>query len=72
MAGNPGRIKLMEVTVNGKRITLDDGSSVLDAINISGTPISQLCKDPDMKPIGACRTCLVPVSYTHLTLPTKA
>ena len=51
----------MEVTVNGKRITLDDGSSVLDAINISGTPISQLCKDPDMKPIGACRTCLVQI-----------
>lgn len=51
----------MEVTVNGKRITLDDESSVLDAINISGTPISQLCKDPDMKPIGACRTCLVQI-----------
>ncbi len=51
----------MEVTVNGKRITLDDRSSVLDAINISGTPISQLCKDPDMKPIGACRTCLVQI-----------
>jgi len=42
----------MEVTVNGKRITLDDGSSVLDAINISGTPISQLCKDPDMNQSG--------------------
>ena len=51
----------MEVTVNGKSITLDDESSVLDAINISGTPISQLCKDPDMKPIGACRTCLVQI-----------
>ena len=38
-----------------------DGSTVLEAINSSGTYISQLCKDPDMKPIGACRTCLVKI-----------
>lgn len=49
------------VTVNGKQIPVDGNSSVLDAINASGTPIPQLCKDPDMKPIGACRTCLVDI-----------
>ena len=37
------------------------GHSVLDVINSSGTYIPQLCKDPDMKPLGACRTCLVQV-----------
>ena len=47
------------LSINGKQVTVNDGSSVLDAINQSGTYISQLCKDPDMKPIGACRTCLV-------------
>ena len=54
-------VDLINVTVNGKKISLDGGGSVLDAINLSGTPISQLCKDPDMKPIGACRTCLVKI-----------
>ena len=49
------------LSINGKQITVSDGSSVLDAINQSGTYISQLCKDPDMKPIGACRTCLVSI-----------
>ena len=34
---------------------------MLDAVNMSGTYIPQLCKDPDMKPIGACRTCLVKI-----------
>ena len=49
------------LNINGSSVTVGDGASVLDAINATGTPISQLCKDPDMKPIGACRTCLVQV-----------
>ena len=51
----------MEVFINGKEVQVPEHSSVLDSINISGTAISQLCKDPDMKPIGACRTCLVEI-----------
>ena len=47
--------------VNDRAVQVPDGSSVLDAINTSGTYISQLCKDPDMKAIGACRTCLVEI-----------
>ncbi len=49
------------LSINGKRVEVGDGATVLDAINRSGTYISQLCKDPDMKAIGACRTCLVQV-----------
>ena len=49
------------LTINGNEIEVNEGASILDAINRSGTYISQLCKDPDMKPIGACRTCLVEI-----------
>ena len=49
------------LSINGKRVAADEGASVLDAVNMSGTYIPQLCKDPDMKPIGACRTCLVKI-----------
>ncbi|MDP6799857.1 MAG: formate dehydrogenase subunit alpha [SAR202 cluster bacterium] len=49
------------LSINGSKYSTADGSSVLDAINASGTYIPQLCKDPDMKPIGACRTCLVQI-----------
>ena len=49
------------LSINGYAVEAPEGSSVLDAINTSGTYISQLCKDPDMKPIGACRTCLVQI-----------
>lgn len=51
----------IKLSINGREVEANDGASVLDAINGSGTYISQLCKDPDMKPIGACRTCLVQI-----------
>ena len=47
--------------INGTAVQAPDGASVLDAINRSGAYISQLCKDPDMNAIGACRTCLVQI-----------
>ena len=53
------------LSINGNDVEAPEGSSVLDAINASGTYISQLCKDPDMKPIGACRTCLVQIDGTR-------
>ena len=51
----------ISLTVNGQSVQVPEGSTVLDAINAANTYLSQLCKDPDMKAIGACRTCLVQV-----------
>ena len=53
------------LTINDRSVEVPDGASVLDAVNASETYISQLCKDPDMKPIGACRTCLVQIEGTR-------
>jgi len=52
---------LLTININGNQQKVAEGISVLDAINASDTYISQLCKDPDMKAIGACRTCLVKI-----------
>ncbi len=49
------------LSIDGRDVAVPDGASVLDAVNASGAYISQLCKDPDMKAIGACRTCLVQI-----------
>ena len=51
----------ISLTVNGNQVQVPAGASVLDAVNASDTYLSQLCKDPDMKAIGACRTCLVQI-----------
>ncbi len=47
--------------IDGSEVRVPGGATVLDAINASGTYISQLCKDPDMDAIGACRTCIVEI-----------
>jgi len=44
----------LTLTINSRFVQVHDGAAVLDAINASGAYIIQLCKDPDMKPLGAC------------------
>jgi formate dehydrogenase alpha subunit len=51
----------MILTVDGRRIEVAGGATVLDAVNRLGIALPQLCKDPDRAPLGACRTCLVHV-----------
>ncbi len=51
----------ISVTVNDRKLEVAGGASALDAVNASRTYLSQLCKDPDMKAVGACRTCLVQI-----------
>ena len=49
------------LTIDGKHVDVPSGASVLDAVNASDSYVPQLCKDSDMKPLGACRTCLVQI-----------
>ena len=52
---------VLNATVDGRAVAVPAGASALDAINAAGVPVPQLCKDPDQKPRGACRTCLVQI-----------
>ena len=49
------------LTVNDQPFHVPQGVIVMEAINASGTQTRQLCKYPDLEPIGACRTCLAQV-----------
>ncbi|HLZ72416.1 MAG TPA: formate dehydrogenase subunit alpha [Dehalococcoidia bacterium] len=51
----------MQVSVDGRPVTVAESASVLDAVLAAGVDLPHLCKDPDMPAIGACRTCLVEV-----------
>ena len=59
--------------INNMEITVPEGITVLEAARRHNIDIPTLCNLKDINEIGACRMCLVEaVSYTHLTLPTKA
>jgi len=47
------------LTIDGRRVEIGSGASVLDAVNLAGVYLPQLCKDPERPRLGTCRTCLV-------------
>jgi formate dehydrogenase major subunit len=52
---------MLRVTVNGRPVECDKGATLLAAIRRAGADVPTLCDDPRLKPIGACRMCLVQI-----------
>jgi formate dehydrogenase major subunit len=55
------------LTIDGKSVTVPDGTSVWEAARQSGVAIPVLCHDPRLKPVGVCRMCVVDVGGRVLT-----
>ena len=51
----------LSLTIDGKAVTTTPGKSILQAALDAGIYIPYLCYYPNMKPYGACRTCVVEV-----------
>jgi len=49
------------LTIDGRVIDMPKGSTVLEAARALGIYIPTLCYDPDLKPYGACRLCVVEI-----------
>jgi len=52
------------VTVDGKKVEVPMGATILDAANAAGSRVPTLCHDNKLHPFGACRICLVEVEGT--------
>jgi len=51
----------INLTINGRQVQAREGQSVLDVAWANGISIPTLCHHPDLKPVGACRLCVVEV-----------
>ncbi len=51
----------MNLTINGKKITAQDGDTILDAALTNDIYIPNLCYDKRLRPYGGCRLCVVEV-----------
>lgn len=49
----------INLTIDGKTITAESDSTILDAANQAGIYIPTLCSHPDLKPSGECGLCAV-------------
>ncbi len=52
------------VTVDGKKVEVAMGATILDATKAAGARVPTLCHDNKLHPFGACRVCLVEVEGT--------
>src|SRR6185436_5227401 len=48
-------------TIDGKSVTVPEGTTVWEAARQIGVEIPVLCHDPKMRPVGVCRMCVVDV-----------
>jgi predicted molibdopterin-dependent oxidoreductase YjgC len=52
---------MIGLTVDGHKAQVEDGASVLDAARQAGVYVPTLCDQPDLKPYGGCRLCVVEI-----------
>jgi formate dehydrogenase major subunit len=49
------------LTIDGRAVTVPDGTTILDAARTAGTVVPTLCWYPKLPVVGSCRLCLVSV-----------
>ena len=52
---------MVELTINGKKISVGEGTTILEAALQNDIYIPNLCYDKRLTPYGACRMCIVEV-----------
>jgi predicted molibdopterin-dependent oxidoreductase YjgC len=52
---------MVNLTIDGKKISVDKTSTILEAARMHGILIPTLCNHPKLTPFGGCRLCIVEV-----------
>jgi formate dehydrogenase alpha subunit len=55
------KVDTIKLTINGRETIAKKGATVLEAALDTGIYIPTLCYDPDLKPYGGCRLCIVEI-----------
>src|SRR5215208_6432556 len=53
--------KQVTLTIDGKQVTVPEGTGVADAAKTVGIDIPVFCHHPKLEPVGMCRMCLVEI-----------
>jgi len=54
-------VKTLKLTIDGQEVTVPEGATVLESSQEAGIYVPTLCHDPELKPFGACRLCIVQI-----------
>src|SRR5713226_9641543 len=57
----------IQLTIDGRQVSVPAGTTVFDAARIHGIPIPTLCHQQNETPVGVCRVCVVEAGGRVLT-----
>ena len=52
---------LIQLTIDGREVSVPRGTTIFDAARLNGVPIPTLCHQQNQTPVGVCRVCVVDV-----------
>src|SRR4051794_27423517 len=52
---------MITLTIDGREVSVPDGTTIWEAAKQLGVDIPVLCHDPRLRPVGVCRMCVVDV-----------
>ncbi|MBE9501629.1 MAG: (2Fe-2S)-binding protein, partial [Chloroflexi bacterium] len=55
------KLDVIRLTIDGRQVVAEKGATVLEAALNASIYIPTLCYDPDLKPYGGCRLCVVEI-----------
>jgi predicted molibdopterin-dependent oxidoreductase YjgC len=68
-AGGAGSETAVEITVDGRSVSVPLGSTVLDACSAVGVDTPTLCYAENLTPVNACRVCVVEQDGSRTLIP---
>ncbi len=60
---------MVKLKINDKEIQVKEGTTILEAASMAGSPVPELCYLKDINEIGACRVCIVEVKGIKRLVP---
>jgi NADH-quinone oxidoreductase subunit G len=72
MANGQADVKLVTLTIEGRPVTVPDGTSLLEAAKAAGVLVPHYCYHPGLPVAGVCRMCLVEVEKMPKLAPACA
>ena len=64
-----GPIRAVDVTIDGAKIAVPEGATLLDACHAAAIDVPTLCFAPNLVPVNACRICVVELEGARTLIP---
>jgi len=62
-------MSIISFILDGQKLEVEEGKTVLEAAQQYGVKIPTLCHDPRLKPTAACRLCLIEIEKARTPMP---